>query len=319
MRLGFAVQVLGRPGLKASDTRRWQNDPHLSVSLAYLRDVFAYLRQIGVGMYRMSADLAPYATHPALPHFHSQVADCAHELAAVGELARAQGLRLSIHPGAHVVLNSPDLVVAERAMSELCVQASILDQMGLGPEAVIVLHAGGVYGDKHTAMWRFAERYGQLDERTRRRIVLENDDHSFTLSDIVAIHRKTGVRIVFDVLHHLCNPVPGLSLLEALHVALSTWPATQVPKVHYSSPSTSIRMAEPAGASSRRRRLRLPRTTQHADLIDPFAFIAFLSALPNQRPFDVMLECRGKDLALLRLRRQVVRLAPDLVAQLALA
>ena len=65
MKLGFAVQVLGRSGLKASDTRRWQNNPHLSVSLAYLHDVFAYLRQIDVRMYRMSSSLAPYVTHPA--------------------------------------------------------------------------------------------------------------------------------------------------------------------------------------------------------------------------------------------------------------
>ena len=50
MRLGFALQVLGRPGLKPSDTRRWQSDPHLSVSLAYLRDILAYLHQIGVRM-----------------------------------------------------------------------------------------------------------------------------------------------------------------------------------------------------------------------------------------------------------------------------
>jgi len=74
-------------------------------------------------------------------------------------------------------------------------------------------------------------------------------------------------------------------------------------------------MAETRGISGRRRRLRLPRTMQHADLIDPFAFIGFLRALPEQRPTDVMLECRGKDLALLRLRKQLARLAPELVAQ----
>jgi UV DNA damage endonuclease len=318
MRLGFAVQVLGRSGLKASDTRRWQNDPHLSVSLAYLRDILAYLRQIDVRMYRMSSALAPYATHPALPHFHSQVADCAEELAAVGELASADGLRLSVHPSAHVVLNSPDAAVAERAMIELSTQVAILDRMGLGPEAVVVLHVGGVYSDKGTAMQRFAQRYDQLDEPTRRRVALENDDHSFTLGDVYAIHEETGVRLVFDVLHHLCNPTPGMRLSDALRLALDTWPATQAPKVHYSSPSTSIRITETQGASGRRRRLRLPRTVQHADLIDPFAFIAFLHALPGELAPDVMLECRGKDLALLRLRKQLTRLAPELVARFAI-
>ncbi len=318
MRLGFAVQVLGRPGLKASDTRRWRNDPHLSVSLAYLHDIFAYLSQTDVRMYRMSSDLAPYVAHPALPHFRNQIDDCADELAATGELARAQDLRLSMHPSAHVVLNSPDPAVAERAARELHAQARILDRMGLGSEAVIVLHAGGVYGDKRAAMSRFAQRYEQLDERTRQRIVLENDDRSYTLGDTLAIHGETGVRLVLDVLHHQCNPTPGISLATAAQLALDTWPKTQIPKVHYSSPSTSVKLVETKSSSGRRRRLRLPRTTLHADLIDPFAFAAFVRIVSGVRPFDVMLECKGKDLALLRLRRQLARMAPELVAQLAI-
>ena len=64
MRLGFAVKVLGRAGLKEHDSRRWQNSPHLSVSLAYLRDIFEYLRAQEIGLYRMSSELAPYLTHP---------------------------------------------------------------------------------------------------------------------------------------------------------------------------------------------------------------------------------------------------------------
>ena len=44
MRLGFAVKIVGQPGLKSNDTRRWQNNPHLSVSLAYLRDILVYLQ-----------------------------------------------------------------------------------------------------------------------------------------------------------------------------------------------------------------------------------------------------------------------------------
>ena len=37
MRLGFAVKVLGDGGLPSHDTRRWQSDPHLSVSLGLPR------------------------------------------------------------------------------------------------------------------------------------------------------------------------------------------------------------------------------------------------------------------------------------------
>ena len=95
MRLGFAVQVLGRPQLKAYDSRRWQNHPHLSVSLAYLRDVLSYLDSVGLHMYRLQSDLAPYATHPDLPEFHHQVEESAAELQHTGALARQLGMRLS--------------------------------------------------------------------------------------------------------------------------------------------------------------------------------------------------------------------------------
>ena len=66
--------------------------------------------------------------------------------------------------------------------------------------------------------------------------------------------------------------------------------------------------------SGEKYKLRQPRWTQHADFIDPFAFIAFLRAVraAGLRDFDVMLETKAKDLALLRLREDVPGLAPDL-------
>jgi len=319
MKLGFAVKILGQPGLKSNDTRRWQNNPHLSVSLAYLRDIFVYLRQIDVHMYRMSSDLAPYVTHPDLPQFHNQIAECVDELAALGEVAKQDRLRLSFHPAAHIVLNSPDENVAHKSVADLDAQAQILDLMGLGPEAVVVLHVGGVYDDKRTAMDRFVQRHNALKESTRQRLVLENDERAYTIGDTFAIHQQTGIRLVFDQLHYLCNPTPGVPLIEALHTALSTWPEDQRPKIHYSTPRTSMIVTDKQDASGRKTRdLREPRISQHADLIDPFAFIDLLRST-LERDFDVMLECKAKDLALLRLRKHLNRLAPDLVTHYQIA
>lgn len=317
MRLGFAVQVLGQPGLKSHDSRRWQNRPHLSVSLAYLRDTFVYLQQIDVHMYRMSSDLAPYITHPGMPQFHRQITDCDDELSAVGAIAVQDGLRLSFHPAAHVVLNAPDDEIARKAIADLDAQALLLDRMGLGPEAVIVLHVGGHYGDKRTAMQRFVTRYRGLSEPTRRHLVLENDDRTYTLGDTWAIHQQTGVRLVLDQLHYLYHPTTDMTLTEALHLALSTWPKDQTPKIHFSSPRTSMNTVETRDdAGNKLKKLREPRTTQHADLIDPFAFIELLHSVRGERDFDVMLECKAKDLALLRLRKHLDRLAPAAVATL---
>jgi UV DNA damage endonuclease len=315
MRLGFAVKVLGKPGLKANDTRRWQNNPHLSVSLAYLTDILAYLDQIDVRMYRLSSDLAPYVTHPDMPQFHSQIDECAAQLAAVGQIARQNDVRLSFHPGPHTVLNSPDERIAEKAIADLRAQTRMLDLMGLGSEAVINIHVGGLYGDKPAAMARFVARFNQLADEIRDRLVLENDERIYRIVDTHAIHQQTGVRLVLDQLHHLCNHEPGHSLAQALDLAFSTWPADQTPKIHFSSPRTAL-VAAPRRAQSGAERpgYRLGRLSHHADLIDPFAFIDLLRRSPCQsRDFDVMLECKAKDVALLRLREQLSSLAPELV------
>jgi UV DNA damage endonuclease len=321
MRLGFAVKVLGKPGLKASDSRRWQNNPHLSISLAYLRDILAYLAQIDVHMYRLSSDLAPYVTHPDLPQFHNQIKECEEELASVGEIARQNHVRLSFHPGPHTILNSLDESIAQKAKADLLAQARMMDAMGLGPEAVINIHVGGLYGDKPAAMTRFVRRALALPETVLKRLVLENDDRIYCVDDTYAIHQQTGIRLVLDQLHHLCNHSPGQSLEQALALALSTWPADQTPKIHYSSPRTAlIRAGKRAQSSAEHPGFRLPRLNQHADLIDPFGFIDLLCLSPcRDRNFDVMLECKAKDVALLRLREQLARLAPDVVARCQLA
>ena len=314
MKLGFAVKVLEQPNLKSHDSRRWQNEPHLSVSLAYLRDIFVHLRRKGIQMYRLSSDLAPYVTHPDMPQFHRQIEECAVELAAVGEMAREAGLRLSFHPGVHVVLNAPDESIAARSAQHVIAQARMLDAMGLGSEAVVVVHVGGVYEGKGAAMERFVARYEALPEAARRRLALENDESSYSIPDIYRIHRATGIRLVFDYLHFLNHNPEGMPAAEALALALSTWPPDVTPKIHFSSPRTEMRVLQ--RADGRGQVLRPPLWTQHADFVNPFEFIAFLRAVSNGREFDVMLEVKGKDLALLRLRQDLERLAPDLAARL---
>jgi UV DNA damage endonuclease len=317
MRLGFAVKMLGQPDLKSHDTRRWQNEPHLSVSLAYVRDIFGYLDRADIRMYRLSSDLAPYLTHPGLPQFHHQIDECAAELALVGQMAREAGLRLSLHPSQYVVLNAADEAIAAKSAAEIIAQAQILDAMNLGPEAVVVIHLGGVYGDKDNAMERFVTRYEELPAVARQRLVLENDDTSYSVEDIHRVHQQTGLRLVFDHLHFLNHNPESLSLAEALALTLDAWPKEVTPKIHFSSPRTAMRTMERTDPDTGKRRmvLRPPRPTQHADFIDPFAFIAFLRQARGLRDFDVMLEAKAKDLALLRLRDDLGRFAPGLLLE----
>ena len=60
-----------------------------------------------------------------------------------------------------------------------------------------------------------------------------------------------------------------------------------------------------------------PIWTGHADYIHPFEFMGFMREA-RDLAFDVMLEAKVKDMALIRLRPDMLRYAPDVAAQFGL-
>jgi UV DNA damage endonuclease len=302
MRLGFAVKVLGDGGLPSHDTRRWQSGPSLGVSLDRVDAVLAYCGRHDIRMYRMATALAPYASHPDLPQFRDAPARYADRLRQVGDRASSLDVRLSTHPGQYTVLNSLDERTRRLAVEELEVQAELLDGMGLGPEAVVVLHVGGVAGGKRAAMDRFCRGFEQLSDAARARVAVENDDRSFGLVDVLALSERVGRPAVWDILHHHCHDPAGIPDRQALELALDTWPAGVTPKIHYSTPKTAVQEKRRRVGRRVERRLVLPQLRAHADTIDPIAFEHFVTETAAGLDFDVMLEAKAKDLALLSLR-----------------
>lgn len=310
-RLGFAVKVLGGGGLKSSDTRRWQSGPHLSRSIDLLDAVFDYLDRSDIRMYRMSSSTVPYGTHPDLPQldYRRQIAECEEALAELGSKAASLGLRLSTHPGQYTVLNSPDETIAEKARADLEQDALLLDALGQPAEAVIVIHVGGVYGDRAAALDRWAAAYEQLSERARRRVVVEHDETSFDMGDVLELHRRVGVPVVFDFHHHRCNPWPeAADPGDALALAVSTWHRGVRPKAHFSSPRTELRVV----GRGRAARLVPPLLDQHADFPSPWDVAAAIRTA--REPVDLMLEAKAKDLAVHWTRTQLARIDPAAAA-----
>ncbi len=337
LRLGFPVKVIGRPGLKSQDTRRWQSGPHLRTSLEELDRVLDYLRDEQIDMYRLSSDIAPYATHPDLPQFHQQLAEADAELRAFGAKARAQDVRLSFHPSQYVLLNSPDPTLTAKSIWDLASQAEMLDRMALGPEAVMITHVGGVYDDHAASRARWIDGWNQCPDHVRHRLVLENDDLRFSAADALWIHARTGVRLVFDYQHFWCLNPEGLEMRDTLERFLATWPDGVRPKIHFSSPRTEMREVKqqitakarasgkvtrkgeltkaPVKATSRIKTvLRPPIWTGHADFTNPFEFATFMR-MAEGLAFDVMLEGKSKDVNLLKLRPDLLRYAPDVAAR----
>ena len=62
------------------------------------------------------------------------------------------------------------------------------------------------------------------------------------------------------------------------------------------------------------RQVLAPQAGQHADYVNPFEFAALITTARGLPLFDIMLEAKAADLALLRLRADLRRYTPELAA-----
>ena len=152
--------------------------------------------------------------------------------------AKENGLRITSHPGPFNVLVSPNPKVVQNTIVDLELHGKVFDLMGLelSPYNKINIHCNGVYGDKIAAMDRFCENFMKLSDSVRKRLTVENDDKAsmYSVKDLMYIHHKIGIPIVFDYHHHqFCTG--DLTEQQALILAVSTWNKSGVkPVVHYS-------------------------------------------------------------------------------------
>ncbi|GIG28750.1 hypothetical protein [Cellulomonas marina] len=317
-RLGFAVKIVGDGGIPTSDGRRWQSGPHLSRSLELLGPAIDYLEKIDVRVFRLSSSTVPYGTHPDLPEldYRRQIDQCADQLAELGARIRAAGIRLSTHPGQYTVINGPEPELSRKSSLDLEQDAALLDALGQGPEGTVVVHVGGLYNDRPSALDRWAAAYERLSDRAQARLGLENDDGPFGVDDVLELSRRTGVRVVYDQHHHRTHVTSvGIPPEEALAAAYATWAPGVRPKVHLSSARLDVETVAKKVPGTRRTQQVpvLPRLTPHADLVSPWDLVELLRIAPG--PLDVVLEAKAKDLALLHARAALEKLFPDVAAR----
>jgi UV DNA damage endonuclease len=203
-----------------------------------LIEVIKWNHNNGINFYRMSSDMFPWMSEydfSDLPDYNKIKL----LLEGVGELSRKYNQRLTFHPGPFNVLASPNKDVVQKTLSELNKHSQIMDLMGLSttPYNKINIHVGGVYGDKESALQRWCDNFQLLDDNTKSRLTIENDDKisAYTVRDLMFIHEHIGIPIVFDYHHHTCHP-DGMSHKEALDMAITTWPNNITPIVHVSEP-----------------------------------------------------------------------------------
>ena len=245
----------------------------------------------GIGSFRVNSQILPLKTHPKVGYDLRKLPGGERTVArfkACGKLARARGVRLSLHPDQFVILNSPRPEVVDASILELEYQGEVASWIGAD---VINIHGGGAYGDKLSALERLRGNLRRLSKRVRSRLTLENDDRIYTVEDLLLICRSEKIPLVYDAHHHRCLP-DRFDVEEATQVAAATW--NREPLFHISSPLKGWKGPQPF---------------RHHDFINPKDFPACWLA----RDLTVEVEAKAKEVAVLRLGRELERLRSGVV------
>ena len=283
MSIGYACLHIGSRDTGMKTVRlKDANEANLLESARFnlnaLENILRYNVDNNIKLFRISSDIIPLASHESNELRWWEILKP--ELIDLGQFAKNNELRLSMHPGQYTVINSPYGDVVKRAIDDLKYHQRFLDSIEMPLEAKIILHIGGMYGNKTEAMKRFIKSYKGLGEDIKNRLVIENDDKIFKAEDVLRIYNETGTPVVFDVLHDKVNPSnENKDTYEWIKVFEGTWKDIDgKQKIHYS---------ESKNQNERR---------SHSEYIKAESFLSFYNNLKN-KDIDIMLEVKDKNLS----------------------
>ncbi|MCS6998575.1 MAG: UV DNA damage repair endonuclease UvsE, partial [Aquificaceae bacterium] len=234
--------------------------------------------RLGCGIFRLGSEFIPFASHETFKR--EWLKPIEEGLVEFSKTLKQYPIRITMHPGQFVVLSSPRRDVVDSSLKELEYHFWLLDTLGVGEEGTVVIHLGGVYGDKQESIKRFK---GVLSSNPwlLKRLVVENDERHYTVKDL--LEAELPIPIVYDHYHNSLNP----SIFEPKDV-LQTW-KEKVPEFHLSS--------KPEGKH---------RFGEHGDWIKLEDFLDFVQCFGSNR-VDTVIEVKKKELAVKRLMEDFSR------------
>lgn len=155
-------------------------------------------------LHRLGSQVLPGYTHPSCRDFYRDPdlrALIEGSLAETGALARARGVRLSMHPGQFCVIASANPAALANGVAEFEYHARLMELMGYGSGwhphgAHINIHGGA----RAMGAEGIREGIGHLSQTARNLITVENDEVSYGLDDLLPL--TDSVPLVLDLHHH---------------------------------------------------------------------------------------------------------------------
>ncbi|MBK5200113.1 MAG: UV DNA damage repair endonuclease UvsE [Spirochaetaceae bacterium] len=287
MSIGYACIHLGSNNTKLSTLylKNFSKEKFLLIidnNLNALEQIINYNVKNDIKVFRISSDIIPLASHPINDILWYEIYE--ERLKTLGTLIKENNIRVSMHPGQYTVINSIHDSVVEKSIEDLRYHARFLDALTCDYSSKIVLHIGGVYNDKNLSMERFIGNYNTLDQSIKNRLIIENDDKSYNIEDVLSIFKVTNIPVVFDNLHHELNPPldNNLSQFEWIEICNKTWKEIDgKQKIHYSQSANNY------------------KNGAHSQYIKASTFLEFYNNIKNKN-IDIMLEVKDKNLSAIK-------------------
>ena len=255
------------------------------LSLANIKDlktIVQWNNEMGIKLFRLSSQIFPWSDEYNVEDL-KDYEEISSLMLEIGRIATDAGQRLTMHPGPYNCLASPTQKVVDKTIRELNSHSKQFNMFGFNPSTYnkINIHVGGAYGDRKSTLARFCGNFHLLNDDTKKRLVIENDDspNEYSVKDLFdGIYQVIGIPITFDYFHHKFN-TGGLTEEEALKMASITWPKGVTQCCHYSESRRKEKLDESIRAQA------------HSDLI--YDKINTYGLEP-----DIVIEAKSKELAI---------------------
>ena len=265
------------------------------VSASNLKDletIIKYNIENNIHFYRITSALIPLVTHPEVGYWgHREF--LRKDFEYVGKLINSSNMRVDTHPDEFNVINSINPKVVENTKINLIRQAEWFEDFNynLGK---MVIHIGGATNGKEAGIERFITNFKTFPEEVKSKIIIENDDKTYTAKETLLLCNELKTPMVLDVHHHNCNNTDD-NIYNLIPDIFETWKDEKLPpKLHFSSPRDG------------------EKDRKHSDFINANDFINFLENVKDfNTDIDIMLECKEKDLALFKLADDIKELKPN--------
>ena len=179
-----------------------------------------------INCFRWSSDIYPHFTDSETEAYDIDFS--IEGLKRAGDLAKKYGQRIVMHPGQYNQVGAVSRNVFEKTVQDLEHHANILDKAGIDENGIIIVHGGGVYGNKENTKRRWVEQFDELPSIVKKRLVIENCEKCYSLRDVIDLSKRCRIPVVYDCHHYLCyrylHPEEKLEYIhEMLPEVVETW------------------------------------------------------------------------------------------------